>query len=176
MKSNLYSVIIALTAVSTTALVSCKPEQATTKAPEAAEATLIPDQGDAVFKDAASDQLFKSYSKLRTALVKSDPAAAKAAAAEIKSAAPAVSAPAATIAASDDLKAQRAAFQMLVAALIPVFQQNLTGGTIRIQHCPMAMAGKGADWISESTAILNPYYGDAMLTCGEVTKTITPAP
>jgi hypothetical protein len=170
------ALVLALAAVSLTALVSCKPEQATTTVPAATESATMPDEGDAVFKDSASEQLFKSYSKLRTALVNSDAAAAMAAAAEIKSADPSVSAPAAAIAASDDLKAQRASFQTLVAGLIPVFQQNLTGGTIHIQHCPMAMAGKGADWISESTAILNPYYGSAMLKCGEVTKTITPAP
>ena len=170
------TLLLVLATASLTGLAACKPEQATTKAPDAtAEAAAVPEQGDAVFKDAASDQLFKSYSKLRTALVKSDAAAAKAAAAEIKSADPAVSTPAAAIAATDDLKAQRVSFQTLVAGLIPVFEQNLTGGTIHIQHCPMAMAGKGADWISESTTILNPYYGNAMLACGEVTKTITPA-
>ncbi len=171
------SLLLVLATASLTGLAACKPEQATTETPAStAETTAITDQGNAVFKDAASDQLFKSYSKLRTALVKSDAAAAKAAAAEIKSAAPAVTTPAAAIAATDDLKAQRASFQTLVAGLIPVFQQQLASGEIHIQHCPMAMAGKGADWISESTAILNPYYGDAMLKCGEVSKTITPAP
>lgn len=170
------ALLLILTTASITTLVSCKSEEATTKAPETAEFATMPDEGDAVFKDTASDQLFKSYSRLRTALVKSDAAAAKIAAAEIKSDNPAVSGPAAAITATDDLKTQRASFQTLVGALVPLFQQNLSGGTIHIQHCPMAMAGKGADWISESTAILNPYYGDAMLDCGEVSKTLTPAP
>ena len=36
------------------------------------------------------------------------------------------------------------------------------------QFCPMAMNDKGAFWLSDSDEILNPYYGDAMLTCGNV--------
>lgn len=36
------------------------------------------------------------------------------------------------------------------------------------QFCPMAMDNKGAFWLSDSNKILNPYFGDAMLTCGNV--------
>ena len=36
------------------------------------------------------------------------------------------------------------------------------------QFCPMAMDNKGAYWLSDSEKILNPYFGDAMLTCGNV--------
>lgn len=45
-----------------------------------------------------------------------------------------------------------------------------------IQFCPMADHNKGADWLSMKTDILNPYFGDAMLTCGEVTDSIAPLP
>jgi len=41
-----------------------------------------------------------------------------------------------------------------------------------IQHCPMADSNKGADWLSKDKEILNPYFGKAMLTCGETIKTI----
>lgn len=37
--------------------------------------------------------------------------------------------------------------------------------------CPMAFDNKGAFWLSESEEILNPYFGEAMLSCGEVKKT-----
>jgi membrane fusion protein, copper/silver efflux system len=37
------------------------------------------------------------------------------------------------------------------------------------QFCPMAFDDKGAFWLSESDEILNPYFGDMMLNCGEVT-------
>ncbi len=36
------------------------------------------------------------------------------------------------------------------------------------QFCPMAFDFKGAFWLSDSDEILNPYFGDAMLTCGSV--------
>ncbi len=41
-----------------------------------------------------------------------------------------------------------------------------------IQHCPMANSDKAALWLSRSREIKNPYYGAAMLTCGEVTREI----
>lgn len=44
--------------------------------------------------------------------------------------------------------------------------------TLYIEFCPMAFNNKGASWISEIKEIKNPYFGDAMLTCGEVTKVI----
>ncbi|MEP0711811.1 efflux RND transporter periplasmic adaptor subunit [Algoriphagus sp.] len=43
---------------------------------------------------------------------------------------------------------------------------------IYVQHCPMAASNRGADWLSLDEKIVNPYFGKAMLTCGEVTKTI----
>ena len=36
------------------------------------------------------------------------------------------------------------------------------------QFCPMAMDNQGAFWLSNSDEVLNPYFGDAMLTCGNV--------
>ncbi len=36
------------------------------------------------------------------------------------------------------------------------------------QFCPMAMDNKGAFWLSDSDKVLNPYFGDAMLTCGNI--------
>lgn len=41
-----------------------------------------------------------------------------------------------------------------------------------IQHCPMANDNKGADWISSEKAIQNPYFGESMIGCGEITKEI----
>lgn len=36
------------------------------------------------------------------------------------------------------------------------------------QFCPMAFNNQGAFWLSDSEEIRNPYFGDAMLTCGNV--------
>jgi membrane fusion protein, copper/silver efflux system len=41
---------------------------------------------------------------------------------------------------------------------------------LNVLHCPMANNNKGADWLSASKEVRNPYYGKSMLTCGEVSK------
>jgi len=43
--------------------------------------------------------------------------------------------------------------------------------TFYIQYCPMANNNQGATWISQQAEIRNPYYGDAMLSCGETRAT-----
>lgn len=42
--------------------------------------------------------------------------------------------------------------------------------TVFLQHCPMVDNDQGADWLSQEKEVLNPYYGSAMLTCGEVVQ------
>ncbi len=44
--------------------------------------------------------------------------------------------------------------------------------TLYVQHCPMANQDNGADWLSTEQEIKNPYFGEAMLKCGEVKTTI----
>lgn len=39
-----------------------------------------------------------------------------------------------------------------------------------VQRCPMANQNQGAEWLSFSQEIENPYYGASMLGCGEVIK------
>jgi Cu(I)/Ag(I) efflux system membrane fusion protein len=39
---------------------------------------------------------------------------------------------------------------------------------IYIQHCPMANNNKGADWLSKNKEVKNPFFGNSMLSCGEV--------
>lgn len=39
---------------------------------------------------------------------------------------------------------------------------------VYIQYCPMAFQNQGAHWLSLDSVIRNPYFGDQMLTCGEV--------
>ena len=45
-----------------------------------------------------------------------------------------------------------------------------TNEIVYIQHCPMANNDKGADWLSLNKNILNPYFGEQMLTCGWITE------
>ena len=35
-------------------------------------------------------------------------------------------------------------------------------------HCPMAFAGAGGSWLQRGGEVRNPYFGQEMLTCGEV--------
>lgn len=49
---------------------------------------------------------------------------------------------------------------------------DLLDTTVYVQYCPMANNDRGAEWLSRSSQIENPYYGSAMLKCGEVTETL----
>jgi membrane fusion protein, copper/silver efflux system len=79
------------------------------------------------------------------------------------------------IASTSDLAIQRGAFVSLSSVLIQAVEQfGVANTTFYQQHCPMADSNKGADWLSLEKEIRNPYYGDAMLSCGSVERTITP--
>lgn len=77
------------------------------------------------------------------------------------------------IASSGDIEEQRAAFVSFNDQFYKVVKLfGLMGKTVYYQFCPMANDGKGAYWLSDIKEILNPYYGDAMLTCGETKEVI----
>ena len=46
---------------------------------------------------------------------------------------------------------------------------KLTADPVYKQYCPM----KKTNWLSNEKEIKNPYYGNAMLTCGNITETIS---
>ncbi|MDX1543383.1 MAG: efflux RND transporter periplasmic adaptor subunit [Christiangramia sp.] len=70
---------------------------------------------------------------------------------------------------NENLENQRAHFVILSENMIAITANiDSLGNTVYIQHCPMADSNKGADWLSLSSEVRNPYYGEAMLTCGEV--------
>nr|WP_294942169.1 DUF3347 domain-containing protein [uncultured Mucilaginibacter sp.] len=48
---------------------------------------------------------------------------------------------------------------------------NMNSAPLYQQYCPM----KKSYWLSESTDIRNPYYGEDMMECGKVTATIKAA-
>ncbi|MEP7233384.1 MAG: DUF3347 domain-containing protein [Ginsengibacter sp.] len=73
------------------------------------------------------------------------------------------------IAATKNITQQRehfASFSTNMAALAKVIK--LSAEPIYEAYCPM----KKSYWLSSDKAIKNPYYGNAMLTCGKVTETI----
>lgn len=57
---------------------------------------------------------------------------------------------------------------------IYVFLKETGMENIKAYHhyCPMAMNERGAYWLSSSPDIENPYFGQKMLTCGELVDTI----
>lgn len=77
---------------------------------------------------------------------------------------------------SDDIEEQRQQFDFLSQALIKSVKVFGIGeATLYVQHCPMANDNEGADWLSSTEEIRNPYFGDKMLTCGLVKTTIDAA-
>jgi len=77
------------------------------------------------------------------------------------------------ISSNENIENQREHFIILnenLVALAMNTEQNTD--TLYVQKCPMANNNKGAIWLSMETEILNPYYSDAMLTCGSVIKKI----
>ncbi len=77
------------------------------------------------------------------------------------------------IADSEVLETQRKHFVRLNEVLIPTIETSGSGAqTLYVQTCPMANNNKGAIWLSAQKEIRNPYYGDAMLSCGRVISTI----
>lgn len=75
--------------------------------------------------------------------------------------------------AAADLKAARAAFGPLSDAVIAAAKadgwKDLTG--LKIGYCPMV----NQSWIQKDGTVSNPYYGSAMLTCGDLKDTLKAA-
>jgi Cu(I)/Ag(I) efflux system membrane fusion protein len=61
-------------------------------------------------------------------------------------------------------------FSAEIIMLVTIFQpmENI----LYVQHCPMADNERGADWLSLSPDVKNPYFGSVMLNCGEIKKQI----
>jgi Cu(I)/Ag(I) efflux system membrane fusion protein len=77
---------------------------------------------------------------------------------------------------STDLERKRTDFEALSEALIATIEY-FGNGEMQLykQYCPMAFGDKGANWLSQEKEIRNPYFGDKMLTCGEVKKNYAPS-
>ena len=76
------------------------------------------------------------------------------------------------IAQTSDIKTQRNHFISLSAHLINAMKAFGINQEIYIDFCPMANNNEGAYWLSTEKEIQNPYYGQAMLKCGEIKETI----
>ncbi len=72
----------------------------------------------------------------------------------------------------DELR--KPSFEELSEAMIRVARAHpdKMGQDLLIMHCPMVYPDRGADWLQASEPLRNPYFGEMMLQCGEVTETI----
>jgi Cu(I)/Ag(I) efflux system membrane fusion protein len=75
-----------------------------------------------------------------------------------------------TLKAAQKLEEKRVQFEGLSETMYAMVTDFGTSSTLYKQYCPMALNDKGAFWLSAQSDIKNPYFGDAMLTCGEVQK------
>ncbi|WP_242135000.1 efflux RND transporter periplasmic adaptor subunit [Aestuariivivens marinum] len=73
---------------------------------------------------------------------------------------------------SEDIEEQRASFKALSLHLIRAVQLFGINEKVFVEFCPMADNNKGGYWMSKEEKVFNPYFGDAMLTCGEVKQVI----
>ncbi len=77
------------------------------------------------------------------------------------------------ISVNKEIEKQRAEYEILSNALISSAKAFGVKNKLFIVYCPMANNDKGAFWLSEQNEVMNPYYGDMMLHCGEVKDSIT---
>lgn len=78
------------------------------------------------------------------------------------------------IAAANDLQKSRQAFQSCSDLLFDLLRSvQYKGAKLYQQFCPMAFNNTGAHWLSAEMEILNPYFGNKMLHCGEVKDSLS---
>ena len=70
------------------------------------------------------------------------------------------------------IKEQRNHFKQVSASLIEAVKVFGINEKVFVAFCPMADSNKGAYWLSKEEKVINPYFGNAMLTCGEIKQVI----
>ncbi len=77
-----------------------------------------------------------------------------------------------SISKTSNIKEQRDHFKHLSLNLINAVQLFGVKEKVYVEFCPMSDNNKGAYWLSKEEKVINPYFGSAMLTCGEVKQVI----
>ena len=133
-------------------------------------------------KPVQTSPLLSNYYNLKDALVKSDLKMASASAVDLAAMISAADNAAVTeenrkallkevnaISTGKSLKEQRLHFASLSANMFDLAKAvKFSAEPIYQQYCPM----QKASWLSNNKAIKNPYYGSAMLTCGNIKATL----
>ncbi len=72
-----------------------------------------------------------------------------------------------------DINKQREGFSIVSEGMYNNLKTfGLKDLTIYQQHCPMAFEKQGANWLSDKETVANPYFGNQMKECGEVTHVL----
>ena len=143
---------------------------------KAPPATVLP---KGAVEDEALQAVYLKYIELTEALTAEDMAKARLSSNAIEAGASHLSggrklaSTAAKITVAPNLEMQRTHFAAMSNEMIDLIKKTGTSkGEIYVDYCPMALNDKGAYWLSVNKEIRNPYFGDKMLTCGEVKETI----
>jgi Cu(I)/Ag(I) efflux system membrane fusion protein len=74
------------------------------------------------------------------------------------------------------IDAARARFERMSEGVLDLERRfgHRSGEVLHRAHCPMAFDFKGADWLQCGETINNPYFGDAMLRCGDIVESFDP--
>jgi hypothetical protein len=116
------------------------------------------------------DPYFRIQSALsddKTDGVKDDALAIKAAATSLGEPGAKIAVAAAALSGAADLGAARAAFGTLSDAVVAYSEKTKTAGAgVHTMYCPMV----SKQWMQKGETVSNPYYGKAMLSCGEKKK------
>ena len=71
----------------------------------------------------------------------------------------------------EETRADLSAISESMYALVKAYQPN--AAELYYQFCPMAKNGDGANWLSETKEVVNPYMGQRMLKCGTTKEVLT---
>jgi Cu(I)/Ag(I) efflux system membrane fusion protein len=83
-----------------------------------------------------------------------------------------IKASATSISNTSNIESQRNHFKHLSSHLISTIQTFGINEKVFVEFCPMVDDNNGAYWLSREEKVVNPYFGGAMLTCGEVKQVI----
>lgn len=115
--------------------------------------------------DSAAKLLVTSTDSLKLSELKADQAIISTA----QSYAQGISAEAKALAGETNLENKRKSFQMISDQMYDLVRTvRYDRQVVYHQFCPMAFNDQGAYWLSRESQIRNPYFGNKMLTCGEV--------
>jgi len=77
------------------------------------------------------------------------------------------------VSSSKDIETVRKEFALLSEQMLAALERfgNPASRLVRF-HCPMALNNRGGDWLQKEGPTENPYFGAAMLRCGDVVDTL----